>query len=142
MAGTFQDAERFLAALVKQAEALRLAILAIADNAERSRHVMDLVAECDMVFGVWPDPDAPDGVGLAIVKGEDMMPPLVGFETEREVKVAAIPCACREIAAAARDAWGAAETAGEPAMTVSRSTALSISELARQGWVVARRAQD
>ena len=59
-----------------------------------------------MIFGVWPEAGSPDGVGVVIIRGEEILPPLVGFETERDTAIAAIPCAGRDQALAARAAWG------------------------------------
>jgi hypothetical protein len=74
------------------AEELRQAILGMRNDAERSDYAMKVVAESDMVFGVWPDPDAANGVGIQVIKGEDIMPPLVGFETEPQVRIAVSRC--------------------------------------------------
>src|SRR4051812_40406013 len=106
VAQPYRDAETFITALAGMAEELRRAILAMPSEAERSDHVMKLVAESEMVFGIWPDPETADGIGILIIKGDDIMPPLVGFKTSVEVHLAAIPCARRELAVEARREWG------------------------------------
>jgi hypothetical protein len=138
MVAPYRDADRFLAALVEMAEELRQEIRALSSDAERSDHLMNLIAESDMVFGVWPDAGADEGVGIQIIKGSDRLPPLVAFETENEVHVAAVPCVSREIAFTAREIWGTEpdDSAGQP---ISASTALAMSEVARLEWVVTRR---
>jgi hypothetical protein len=134
MAPPYRDARDFFSAVAEMAEELRQAIVHMTE-AERSELVTKLVQESDMVVGVWPDAEAGDGVGIAVIKGEDVMPPLVGFETEREVNIAAIPCVDRHAAVAAREAL----RADDPPQALSASTALSISEVARLGWVATRR---
>ena len=109
MTQPFRDARTFTAAVADMAEELRQAILGICDDAERSDHTMKLVAESEMVFGVWPDPERADGVGIQIIKGEYIIPPLVGFETKHELRIAAIPCIGRDVAVAAREAWGVSD---------------------------------
>jgi hypothetical protein len=102
---TFRDARQFLTALADMAEALRLAIIPMS-NRERGQLVTRIVADNQMVFGVWPDADQPDGFGVQVIKGEALMPPLEGFELPDEIRVTAIPCVGLEQAIAARDAWG------------------------------------
>jgi hypothetical protein len=84
MASAYRDARSLNAALADMAEELRVAILSMRDDVERFDHVMKLVADSDMAFCVWPDEDRPEGVGIQIIKGSDLMPPLVGFETKPE----------------------------------------------------------
>jgi hypothetical protein len=113
MASAYRDTHSLNAALADMAEELRVAILSMRDDVERFDHVMKLVADSDMVFCVWPDEDRPEGVGIQIIKGSDVMPPLVGFETKPELRIAAIPCVGREVALAAREALGAPGTCEE-----------------------------
>jgi len=108
----YRDARAFFAALAEMAEELRQAILELDDHG-RLRLISRAVIESDMVFGVWPDQNEPEGFGVQIIKGEALMPPLVGFETDRELVVAAIPCASLEQAIVARDTWGDPKDAGE-----------------------------
>ena len=131
MVSAYRDAQSFIAALADMAEALRLAILAMPTDAERSDHLMKLVAESDMVFGVWPDPDRADGFGVQLIIGEDMTPPLVGFETKHDIRIAAIPCAGRDVAVVAREAWGVSavqDDGGEAQRTASAKLAVSAAE--------------
>jgi hypothetical protein len=101
MASAYRDARNFFAALADMAEQLRLTLIPLNDI-ERAKLVTEIVRGRDMVFGVWPSEDEPDGFGVQIIKGEAIMPPLEGFETNDELSVAAIPCVGREQALAAR----------------------------------------
>ena len=136
----FRDATQFLKALGDMAEDLRTGIIPLTDL-ERTRLVMRVVREADMVFGVWPDDDQPEGFGVQAIKGSDLMPPLEGFELPGEVTVAAIPCVGLEQALAARDEWG---RTGDEVIEAQDSprVALAVAEVARQVWVAARRSND
>ena len=134
MTQPFRDAQAFIAALADMAEALRHAILAIGDDAERSDYLMKLLAESDMVFGLWPDPDDANGVGIQIIKGDDILPPLVGFGTQHELHIAAIPCACREVAVAAREAWGISDAQDNGSEPCTARAKLAASESERSKW--------
>jgi len=101
----YRDARDFLKALADMAEELRQAIVPMSE-AERTPLLARLIDESEMIFGVWPEAGSPDGVGVVIIRGEEILPPLVGFETERDTAIAAIPCAGRDQALAARAAWG------------------------------------
>jgi hypothetical protein len=141
MVATFRDAPRFLTALADMAEEeLRLVIIPLSDL-DRAQLMTRLVADSDMVFGVWPDVDEPERFGVQVIKGEGMMPPLEGFELPEEVTVAAIPCVGLEQALAARDAWG---RAGEEEVEAPNSSrvALAVAEVARLLWIVGRRPDD
>ena len=50
--------------------------MANANNARMDgtiRPVLELIAENDVVFGVWPDASEPGGVGLLVVKGANRL---------------------------------------------------------------------
>ncbi len=91
MASVYRDARTFFAALADMAEQLRLTLIPLNDI-ERAKLVTEIVRDSDMVFGVWADEDEPDGFGVQIIKGETIMPPLEGFETNDELSIAAVPC--------------------------------------------------
>jgi hypothetical protein len=116
------------------AEELREALVPMS-GPERAELVTRIIAGSDMVFGVWPDAGSDDGVGIAIIKGTDLMPPLVGFETENEVALAALPCVSQEVAIAAREALAAYQAEPPDEEAISARAALSISEVARLSWV-------
>ena len=88
----YKNARFFFAALASMAEEFRQALLE-QDDVGRRCLLTQALAQSDMVFGIWPDEEEPDGFAVQIVKGDHIMPPLVGFETDEEIVVAAIPCA-------------------------------------------------
>ena len=63
------------------AEELRQTIIPMSE-AERATLLARLVDESEMIFGVWPEAESPDGVGILIIRGEEVLPPLAGFEVE------------------------------------------------------------
>ena len=140
MATTFRDTRQFFNALANMGEKLRTAIIPLTDL-ERTQLVTRVVREADMVFGVWPDDDQPEGFGVQVIKGTDLMPPLEEFEFAEEVTVAAIPCVGLEPALAARDEWGRMDDEVIEAQDLPR-VALAVAEVARQVWVAARRSND
>ena len=101
----YKSTTSLLTALARMAEELRQQIL-LANDLERMWLITRIVGDADMVFGVWPDPGEIGGFGVQIIKGEDLMPPLIGFETATEMRIAGIPCVGRAEAMAAREAWG------------------------------------
>ena len=138
---TFRDTKQFFAALAAMAEEVRHSIIPMAEL-ERMQLVTRIVNENDMVFGVWSDPDEPEGLGIQVIKGESLMPPLDGFELAEELSVAAIPCVGLEQAIAARDAWGRAhDDVKEEAIGRSARVALSVAEVARFVWIAGRRSE-
>ena len=74
----YRDARDFLKSLADMAEELRQAIVAMSE-AERIALLARLIDESEMIFGVWPEAGSPDGVGVVIIRGEEILPPLVGF---------------------------------------------------------------
>ncbi len=104
MTETYPDAGSFFAALADKAETLRQTLVSM-NSEERSRFVPHLIVSTTMVFGVWEDEREATGFGIQIIKGEDMIAPLAGFEMPDDFTVAAIPCVSYDQAAAARDAW-------------------------------------
>ena len=102
----YPDADSFFAALAAMAEDLRQQIIPLSDL-ERRAIITRILDDSDMVFGVWPEGDDAAVVGVLVIKGEDMMPPLEGFDMPGEVRLSAIPCVGRLQAQAARIAWEA-----------------------------------
>jgi hypothetical protein len=104
MVKAYRDARSFMTAVAEMAEELRLTLIPMSD-VDRARLVTRLLTDSDMVFGVWPDPNAEGGVGIHIIKGDDLMPPLAAFTPPYEINAAAIPCEGRRQAVAAQEAW-------------------------------------
>ena len=100
----YRDTGSLMAALGTIAEELRQKIL-VASDLERMKLVTSTFDESDMVFGAWPDPREDGGFGVQIIKGEDLMPPLVGFETATEMRIDAIPCVGLAQALSVREEW-------------------------------------
>jgi hypothetical protein len=63
-----------------------------------------LVEDADLAFGVWPDASQPDGVGMFVIKGRELMAGRPG--TSIPVIWTAIPCIHMEYAVALRDLVG------------------------------------
>ena len=105
----YKSTPLLLTALARMAEELRQQIL-LANDDERMQLITRIVEDADMVFGVWPDPGENAAFGVQIIKGEDLMPPLIGFETATEMHLAAIPCVGAAQALAAREEWAASST--------------------------------
>jgi hypothetical protein len=140
MVRTFRSALEFHNALAEMAEELRLKIIPLSD-VERTELVTRLIADQDMVFGVWPDADEPNAFGVQVIKGEGLMPPLEGFDLPEEVTVAALPCIGPEQAIAARDAWGGTDDEDalpEVDAPSSARAALSVAEATRLVWAAGR----
>jgi hypothetical protein len=143
MIALFPDAESMFAAIITMAEELRAGLVPM-DGPTRAQLLSEIVANSEMVFGVWPDPAAEDGHGIAVIKGADLMPPLEGFETAEEVRIAAIPCAGEEQAVAASQLWSVtaadpeteAEVAEQPD---SRQRKLSATGVKRSLWALSAR---
>jgi hypothetical protein len=98
----YKSTPSLLTALARMAEELRQQILRASDR-ERVKLVTRILDESDMVFAVWPDTREDRPFGVQITKGEDLMPPLIGFETATEMRIAAIPCVGLAVALAARE---------------------------------------
>ena len=77
--------------------------LAIRGMSKRAafRYVETIVADAEVVIGVWQDPSEPNGVGLHVIKGlRHLMSATVSVEPPR-VRVDAVPCVDRDQAVAA-----------------------------------------
>lgn len=90
----------------------------IAARAEENRRLLDgttdpvkqIIADADIVFGVWPDPTQPHGVGMHVIKGRRRLAAIAvaeheaiaGGMTSETLNWNAIPCASEEQAIAAQ----------------------------------------
>jgi hypothetical protein len=82
--------------------------------------VKRIIAENDLVFGVWPDLAEPDGIGVHIIKGKRRLRSIASGadptpggtvrlkRAAEKMRVSAVPCDCAEQAIAAQ------QTLGEP----------------------------
>ena len=116
MTSVYRVAETFLIALLQKSEELRGTLKPLSDI-ERAKLVTEIVRDSDMVFGVWPSENEPEGFGVRIIKGDAIMPPFECFERDKELRVAAIPCVGLERALAARHEWGDSFTSEDDGQT-------------------------
>jgi hypothetical protein len=70
-----------------------------------------IIAVNEIVFAVWPEKRAPDGVGILIVKGTAQLArqAAAGPNIWFDVKIGAVPCSCHEEAVAIRNTFGDGE---------------------------------
>ena len=96
--------DTFYGALAEMAEKLRHEIVGL-PNGERLPFVQRRVTDSEIVFGVWPDPDAAGGFGFHLIKGRGH---LAGLKAKLpdELKTTAIPCVGIDQAMAAEQLWG------------------------------------
>jgi hypothetical protein len=96
------DFTRMMIALANQRQ------LAMCGMSRRAafRYVESIVADAEVVIGVWQDPREPNGVGLHVIKGlRHLMTAAASGEPAR-VSVEAVPCIDREQAVAAEQRFG------------------------------------
>jgi len=65
-----------------------------------------IIAENDVVFGVWQDASESDGVGIHVIKGQTRLSAIASGHVAKDLKVGAIPCACQEQAIACQETLG------------------------------------
>jgi hypothetical protein len=86
----------------------------IARCAEENRPLLDgtttavqrILVTNHVVFGVWDDPNEPDGIDYMIIKGKWTVKRFADGTTPAKVKFSAIPCDCAEEAEMARRIFG------------------------------------
>ena len=70
------------------------------------RYIETLVADAEVVIGLWQDPSEPNSVGLHVIKGlRHLMTAAASGEPPR-VRVDAVPCIDRDQAVAAEQRFG------------------------------------
>jgi hypothetical protein len=73
----------------------------------RVRLIKRLVEHAELAFGVWQDPTEPEGVGMLVVKGREVLERMqICPDGSRRVRWTAIPCIEAEQAVALRDFIG------------------------------------
>jgi hypothetical protein len=60
----------------------------------------------DIVFGLWQDPEEPDGVGRYVIKGKNLMREILASGKGAKVRMAAVACESPEHAIAAEQVFG------------------------------------
>ena len=86
----------------------------LVDLANRNEKSMDgtlepvrrIVAEGDVVFAVWQDPQEEHGVGTLIVKGAKRLKEIVASQTGQPMRLSAVKCICEEQAIALKQVLG------------------------------------
>jgi hypothetical protein len=86
----------------------------LVDLANRNEPIMDgamepvrrIVAEDDVVFAVWQDPNEQYGVGSLVVKGEKLLKEFVASRTAHAIPIDAVKCTCAEQAIALKQVLG------------------------------------
>jgi len=69
------------------------------------RPVLDVLADNDIVFAIWQDPDRPGGVGRRIIKGDRIVQEIIA-DKSLEFRFSAIACSCEEQAIALKEVHG------------------------------------
>ncbi len=86
----------------------------LVDLANRNEAAMDgttepvrrIVAEGDVVFAVWQDPEEEFGVGYLIVKGAKLLKEIVASQKPQAIRTNAVKCICAEQAIALKQVLG------------------------------------
>jgi|SRR6516164_323739 hypothetical protein len=86
--------------MVALANGVHSELAALPDDRARYDLVKQIVDEAEVVFAVWTDESAQDGVGYLLVKGQAFARQFVTDDTEVSIRTAAIPCSCAEQAEA------------------------------------------
>lgn len=84
------------------------------DLANRNQEAMDgttetlrrIVAEGDLVFAVWQDPEEEYGVGGLTIKGTKLLKEIAAGQTSRAIRISAVKCTCEEHAMALKQVLG------------------------------------
>jgi hypothetical protein len=94
-------------------------IARVVEKANANARLMDgsdgavtrIIAENDVVWGVWQDAAQRDGVGLHLIKGRHALK-ITPASSLRTIRVSAIPCGCYVDAVARRRDLGDGKVAG------------------------------
>jgi hypothetical protein len=77
----------------------------MSDEAAKA-YVRKIVADNDLVIGVWREPAARFGVGIHPIKGRRLLVEAVAVHASLNVRLGAVPCVDREQAVAAERVFG------------------------------------
>ena len=69
-------------------------------------HVKSVIAGHDIAFGIWQDANEPNGVGILVIKGEDLLQVCMDGGRSITGSISAVPCVERDQAVAAKEAMG------------------------------------
>jgi hypothetical protein len=96
----------FLERMVAIANDVGKELGALPDDAARYDMVKQIMDSAEVVFAVWTDKSAEDGVGQMLVKGSQLVRQVIADKTAVQMRVAAIPCNSVEQAEALRNELG------------------------------------
>ena len=68
--------------------------------------IREILDSSDVVFGLWQDPEEPDGVGMYVIKGKNLMREVLASDKPAKVVMTAVPCENAAHAIAAEQAFG------------------------------------
>jgi hypothetical protein len=68
--------------------------------------VRRILAEGDVVFGVWQDPEEEFGVDYLVVKGAKVLKEILASQTTQVGRISAVKCICEEHAIALQQVLG------------------------------------
>jgi hypothetical protein len=68
--------------------------------------VREILDNYDIVFGLWQHPSEPDGVGMCVIKGKNLLREIVASKEGVKVQIAAVPCESGAHARAAEQVFG------------------------------------
>jgi hypothetical protein len=95
----------YVRAFAEQANKQQVAMRGMTSK-ERFQHVKAILAENDVVVGVFQEPTVPYGVGTSLIKGEETLERIMKSGVAERLRVNAIPCIDLEQAVAARKVLG------------------------------------
>jgi hypothetical protein len=86
----------------------------LVDVANRNEEAMDgtmepvrcIVAEGDLVFAVWQDPEEEYGVCGLTIKGAKLLKEIAAGQTSQAIRISAVKCTCEEQAIALKQVLG------------------------------------
>lgn len=103
MSETYATLLRQLVALAEKTHAALASALASAgDEADAVLVIWQVVDAADFAFAVWPDADAPHGVGCMLIKGNKRLRELVAEGRSEPHRITALACGSVEQAHALR----------------------------------------
>jgi hypothetical protein len=101
----WRDHADFTRMMIELTNQRRLAMRGMSNHAA-FRYIETIVADAEVVIGIWQDRSEPDGVGLHVIKGLQHLLTATASGEPARVRVDAVPCIDREQALAAEQQFG------------------------------------
>jgi hypothetical protein len=101
----WRDHADFTRMMIELANRRQLAMRGMSNHAA-FRYVAAIVADAEVVIGIWQDRSEPNGVGLHVIKGLRHLMTATATGEPARVLVDAVPCIDREQAVAAEQQLG------------------------------------